>query len=427
MDIEKRKQSIVSAYEAFIANRYKTSEKNQYAIERWLKLEEKYDRWGNQRNTNGIDPIDYSLSTHGILSRDSLSNAAIRRKIVQSTSPYHFGIELEIEGITDSNKIAVSDILKTYLSEECVVVYDGSLDRSGGEIVTVPLPSKNLQLVKWHKLLTALSKVGCTSHEGGRCGLHIHVSRNALTTESWRKLESFILKYSYFFKAISRRETSGLENNAFNYCVFGRNHQRKYQAVNWQHSNTIEFRFFRGTLKPSSFIASLQVIKTLVEVFRQAEHQNKRVLLQNVRKAFYGNRFIFNRFRTELDERLVSSQRGTVGSGTRVRPSIEFRRHEARITLLDRIRNSRWEGERLIIDTGNMVLLNCNRVPQHSITVPLRTCGLPMRIHRLLRLLNLQEITITGVNVPWDGYAFTLAYYRAGWGNNSCIVLRSRQ
>jgi hypothetical protein len=425
MDIQKRKESIVAAYNAYLDNLYKTGiNKDQKAVERWYKLQRKYSQWGDLRTIRGVNPDTYRLENDGILSRDSLSSVAILNKLAASSAPYHVGIELEIEGITSVNKSEVSEILATYLSGECVVVYDGSLISSGGEIVTVPLPADNLGLVKWHKLLTALSKVGCTSHEGGRCGLHIHVSRKHLRDESWRKLESFILKYRSFFKAISRRDTAGLERSAFSYCQFNKNHRSKYQAVNWLHSETIEFRFFRGTLKPTSFLASLYVIKSLVDLYKIAEVSNAKVTLPRIKKALLDNVIIKKRYQNEIESLLTTAQR----QGTRTRRSLEVRQADARRELVNRFNQSRhetWiEDNRLIVENRDRVMVNCNRVARHSVRLPLwRIYNLPNRLRHLLEVSGITDVIVTGVSQPWPGNALAINYHRGGWGSPSRLGL----
>ncbi len=425
MNIQKRKESIVAAYNAYINNLYKTGiDKDQKAVERWYKLQRKYSQWGELRTIRGVNPDTYRLDNDGILNRDSLSTTAIADKLAASSAPYHLGIELEIEGITSANKSEVSEILATHLSGECVVVYDGSLTSSGGEIVTVPLPADNLGLVKWHKLLTALSKVGCTSHEGGRCGLHIHVSRKHLKEESWQKLESFILKYRSFFKAISRRDTAGLERSAFSYCQFSRNHRSKYQAVNWLHSETIEFRFFRGTLRSSSFLASLYTLKTLVDLYKIAEVNNAKVTLPRVKKALLNNVIIKKRYQNEIESLLNTAQR----QSTRTRRSLEARRADARRELVNRLIRSRYEAfiedNRLIIENYDRVMVNCNRVARHSVRLPLsRIYNLPDRLRHSLEVSGITEVIVTGVSQPWLGYALAIYYVRGGWGSHSRLGL----
>jgi len=46
--------------------------------------------------------------------------------------------------------------------------------------------------------------------------------------------------------------------------VYGKSSGTRYQAVNFENTNTVEFRLFRGTLKYSTFIATLEIVDALV-------------------------------------------------------------------------------------------------------------------------------------------------------------------
>lgn len=187
-----------------------------------------------------------------------------------------YGFELEIEKSPKYHSL--KKLLDEYLGyKQYYVCTDGSLRDSGVEIVSLPLSKQEWmqRYSKLHNLLTALSKAGCRSHDVETCGLHIAVSAHALNWHSWNNLAQFIVANRSFFERISRRRN-------FTYCEMGYvDPSRKYSALNLSHINRdsnqtlvgsansrAEFRFFRGTLLPRSFISSLECIFALMEFAR---------------------------------------------------------------------------------------------------------------------------------------------------------------
>ena len=114
------------------------------------------------------------------------------------------------------------------------------------------------------------------SHDLGEsgCGLHVHVSRNYLTSYKWLLIDWFISKYQDKFEIIARRkETHWARFKKSNGLpvkdVYGKSNGTRYQAVNFENRNTVEFRLFRGTLNFSTFMATLEIVDALVHWARQ--------------------------------------------------------------------------------------------------------------------------------------------------------------
>ena len=150
---------------------------------------------------------------------------------------------------------------------------DGSIDRSSGvEIVTSPLAPTEIGRVAWYNLLRSLSRSGCRSHDSGKCGLHISISRSYLTDKTWRALRSLLSKDRSLFETLSRR-LIGNREDPFTFCQFSPSDE-KYQALNLSKRSVCEFRFFRGTLSPASFIASIEIVRSLVEYASERESRS---------------------------------------------------------------------------------------------------------------------------------------------------------
>lgn len=202
---------------------------------------------------------DYSPSTQGLLAtKPNIDiNSIVKSK---DSNSYLIGMEIEVENKNGIDLDTLSDCT-SHIAGKYYVCNDGSL-RNGAEIVTAPLSRAEFtqSYVSFYKLLKSLANSGHTAHDNERCGLHVHISRKYLSETQWYTLRSFVVKNSRFFKALSRRKE-------YFYCKFADNNCERYRAVNMRPDNTVEFRFFRGTLKPDSFYASIETIIGLVEYF----------------------------------------------------------------------------------------------------------------------------------------------------------------
>lgn len=184
--------------------------------------------------------------------------------------PY-LGFELEAGGLSSAserNDIAesISDGEETFYLKE-----DGSIPDYGFELVSHPITLKRHKELDWEIILREMSTSGMKSHDLGEsgCGLHVHVSRNYLSPYKWLLIDWFISKYQSNFELIARRkETHWARFKKSNGLpvkeVYGKSSGTRYQAVNFENSNTVEFRLFRGTLKYTTFMATLEIVDALV-------------------------------------------------------------------------------------------------------------------------------------------------------------------
>lgn len=196
------------------------------------------------------------------------------------SGPLYMGVELEIDegGKDDESASELADIVDDtmYFKE------DGSLT-DGFECVTHPMTlSYHLHDFPWDDLCERAIQLGYTSHDAETCGLHVHVSRNALG-KNQDEIDATIARILYFFEShwsqmvrFSRRTEEQLDKWAKRYAhkysvheyeddAKSRSHGR-YMCVNLRNSSTIEFRIFRGTLKASTIKATLELVDTLCRV-----------------------------------------------------------------------------------------------------------------------------------------------------------------
>lgn len=195
-----------------------------------------------------------------------------------------FGVELEIDGAGEDNDNA-AEILHIANVERPLVYckHDGSLD-DGFEIVTHPMTLDfHLHNMPWEQIVEEAKKLGCTSHQAGTCGLHVHVNRNAFG-ETEVQQDAVIARILYFVEKnweellkFSRRTQSQLDQWAARYGYKDQPkelldhakksaHAGRYTSVNLTNKNTIEFRIFRGTLKHNTLIATLQLLDRICDV-----------------------------------------------------------------------------------------------------------------------------------------------------------------
>jgi len=160
---------------------------------------------------------------------------------------------------------------------------DGSI--SGFEIVTEPCDYRtHLELFPWHMLNKLATDFGMTSWRGGGAGLHVHISKSSF---SKLHLGAFLQFHDKNIKELVK--LAGREST---YSKFGRtirdwNHDVKmdrvkqamglevngdrYVAVNLQNRNTVELRYFRGSLKEQTVKGVLEFTHSLWQYTKQTK------------------------------------------------------------------------------------------------------------------------------------------------------------
>lgn len=200
------------------------------------------------------------------------------RKHLTGKSKNLYGFELEIEltegSINDRHAEQIHELAKYTLGEGLIrTERDGSLN-NGVEIICAPLSETELRMMysKLYRFLRGLSSLGFTSHNNNRCGLHIHISKPDETVIG--KIERIILgseNKKSFWKEFSRRKE-------LKYCALSyqrNNASSKYFAINKLKDETLELRFFRGTLIPTTFLACLETVFAIIN-YTDKEANRKR-------------------------------------------------------------------------------------------------------------------------------------------------------
>ena len=213
-----------------------------------------------------------------------------------------FGVELETEpheeGYEDTEMVRE---IKKYVSEWAYLKHDGSLRDGGFELVTHPMTLENHIEKFTPELFKTIKDSRYVSHNNGNCGLHIHISRTAFNSDlAIVKLLEFIYgNYDNIVSKLGRRGdiTNYCLENVISSCpmnierIFKINNEDRYHAINTKNRDTIELRFFRGTLIRDTFISALQFADVLVNLANSIEDIDKKiewsdVLLEIIRLGY---------------------------------------------------------------------------------------------------------------------------------------------
>ena len=202
--------------------------------------------------------------------------------IFYGENPRYFGVELEIDGAGKDDDNA-KELLKiaNENDEHIYIKSDGSLD-DGMEIVTHPMSLNYHKNFCWENIMKKAIYIGYRSHQTSTCGLHIHVNRKSLGSDSIEQ-EDVISRILYFVEhhwnellKFSRRSEYAMNRWASRYgyesspqAIMEKAKKRscgRYAAVNLCNYSTIEFRLFRGTLKHNTLIAALELVDKICDL-----------------------------------------------------------------------------------------------------------------------------------------------------------------
>lgn len=175
-----------------------------------------------------------------------------------------FGIELEVESKTSADDGA-KYVRACMADDYCVLKHDGSLGPGGFEIVTRP-DSIAVHKRKWETLLNDTPGRRLRSWVGGRCGMHVHVSKSALSQLQLGKMLCFLNDPANtgFVAAVAGRLPCHWCKVSPKKLSDVKLPAERYVALNIT-DRTAEFRIFRGTLLGSSFYKNLEFVQALVE------------------------------------------------------------------------------------------------------------------------------------------------------------------
>lgn len=216
------------------------------------------------------------------------------------------GVELEVERGGENDEKATK--VRTAIGKQYVVAcHDGSL-YNGFEIISCPANLKHhLGTLKWKDGMKVASELGYRSHDGGHCGLHVHIDREFFDGQDKNDVEAkFFISFRNnldWIRIFSRRFD-------YSYCVVNgyeeaddgsrdtlgaipyppdkvwvaskKQTEGRHSALNFEPQNTIEIRIFRGTLNYKTFVATLQFVHMWANFVKETSYEKiTRLRLQN--------------------------------------------------------------------------------------------------------------------------------------------------
>jgi len=219
---------------------------------------------------------------------DNRSNTAIHSHAYKPSANYngksndglYFGFELEVENHLSrcqNNDAAMQS------PKWCYCKRDGSL-HDGFEIVSHPATfqwlKENSKVISSY--LKYLSENGFRSFKTSTCGMHVHVSKNAIGPFRLYKILKLFYEAPGFILKVSQREEPqfkqwcGLSDGESLVLKAKDKHQNvaRYTAINLSNSRTIEFRIFRGTLALGSFWKNLEFVDAVIQYASIASAQS---------------------------------------------------------------------------------------------------------------------------------------------------------
>lgn len=194
------------------------------------------------------------------------------------------GIELECEH-NDSRARLADDIMEWFTNDEFECKTDSSLGSGGLEIVSQPMePMYHLSGEVWEKVVKFIREHGGRSHDGGNCGLHIHLSRNYFKDhDAVYRLDRLFHHFKDEMLNFSRRnyweaqQWARIDDDEDILChedieerkqawANKKRYAGRYEAVNDCNANTVEIRLWRGTLNIDTLRATIELTTALAIV-----------------------------------------------------------------------------------------------------------------------------------------------------------------
>lgn len=154
------------------------------------------------------------------------------------------------------------DILGRYVLEQ-----DGSLDDTGVELVTCPYTLDfHLHKFGWRKLLGRVSGIAKSGSGTTACGMHVHVNRTAISALTLGKMLVFVNAEgnTRLIKQVAQRDSDRWARRYEKSVKMGKDRDSdKYEALHVARE-TIEFRIFRGNLKPERVLKNIEFCHSVV-------------------------------------------------------------------------------------------------------------------------------------------------------------------
>lgn len=185
-------------------------------------------------------------------------------------SPLFMGFELEVDNVRGDCESLAASVLDGDMDDTLHCEYDCTV---AFEFISQPCTleyHKNQHYNDW--FLSELDGE-CESHDAGTCGLHVHVNKSFFDERGYNRLKTILFFFKDELFQFSRRQCWDYGYSDFGEKI-GKSGVTMHKAKNIKHyghstwfnennSATYEFRFFRGTLRYETFMASLELVHNI--------------------------------------------------------------------------------------------------------------------------------------------------------------------
>jgi len=203
----------------------------------------------------------------------------------------YFGIEIETSVKRDHQKDMSKIISKVCETTEFggrnlfYAKNDSSLSSNGGvEFVSHPITYNAIKNIDWDNMF-AQFRNQLQSFNDNDCGIHIHMSRNFMSSLTFYKFMKMMYKNKSFTEFIAQRNTRSwaridlrhldnfvnatINNQICDSSIYtkyvGAMFGNRYSALNFNNSATIECRIFKGNLKSNEILKNVEFLFSLKE------------------------------------------------------------------------------------------------------------------------------------------------------------------
>jgi hypothetical protein len=202
-----------------------------------------------------------------------------------------YGLEVEIDD--GNHKLDAAEDIARAGRDHIYLKEDGSLSRDGIEIVTHPATLEyHVNHFPWADICQTALSYGYRSHDTDTCGLHIHASRSLfgdtileqdltiakiiLLIDRWydTKIVRFARRNIHKMRQWADKPNADIRPEDDDFDAVNKSKKTadsRYKAVNLCNSHTVEFRFFKGTLKRDTIVASIQWVDTMINYCRSTQ------------------------------------------------------------------------------------------------------------------------------------------------------------
>ena len=178
-------------------------------------------------------------------------------------------------------------------------MHDGSLSEYGIECITQPMSKKFWDAFDFEGWMRDLVEAGARAHDTDTCGLHVHLSRTWLETDDDDEQAILVGRMRQFLADNIDLVQKFARRTEQRWCAFTKSfdkddkpatkeeriakHKEKgskyngdrYQSINNTNRATIEFRIFKGTLKPNTYRASVEFCLRVVDYILHTEENTE--------------------------------------------------------------------------------------------------------------------------------------------------------